>query len=82
MAMEAGAILEHRLVMARHLGRCLESWEIVHHKNHKRNDNGIENLELTSGDKHWQVTILENKIDRLKGKVRKLKQENKQLRGG
>lgn len=80
MAGADGYVGEHRLVMAQSLGRCLHSWELVHHKGVRdkgiknRSDNLIDNLQLVSDDKHKQISILEAKINRLQKENKKLKE--------
>lgn len=47
-----GYIMEHDLVMECFIGRHLKDDEIVHHKNFKRDDNRLENLELMTKFTH------------------------------
>lgn len=48
-------IFEHRHVMETYLNRKLSDWEMVHHKNHNKLDNRIENLEIVTKSEHKKL---------------------------
>ena len=46
MARKDGYVMEHRLFVARAMGRPLLRSEVVHHKDHDPTNNALHNLEL------------------------------------
>lgn len=54
-----GYVMEHVLVMEAQVGRYITREYVVHHKNHIRDDNRIENLELMTFSEHAKLHLEE-----------------------
>ena len=52
MAHKNGYVYQHRLVVSEQLGRVLEKWEQVHHKDGNKKNNDPSNLELVTDAEH------------------------------
>lgn len=68
-----GMVLVHRLVMEAHLGRWLETNEVVHHINEVKTDNRLHNLFLCSPEEHVAIHN--------RGRVNSLEKRNKIRKG-
>lgn len=67
-ATKNGYVLLHRVVMENHLGRVLNANEVVHHRDHDKKNNVLENLELLDSKEHNRIHGFEQgrKMVRLK----------------
>lgn len=87
MANHLGYVSEHRLVVAKCLGRCLQSWEEIHHKDGVKTHNVWSNLYLTTKGNHaaehnkgYQDGYRKGLVDGRLKQIQELKAENRRLR--
>jgi hypothetical protein len=59
-----GYVMKHILVVERSIGRYLTDGECVHHINHIRDDNRIENLKLMTISEHMSMHMKERYANR------------------
>ncbi len=69
-----GYVFEHRIVIAIHLGRTLESHEVVHHINGNRSDNRLINLELMENGQHVSFHQKEAPQELVQSRIRNLRE--------
>lgn len=65
-----GYVMKHILVMERQIGRYIRDDEVVHHINHIRDDNRIENLMLMGKREHMSMHMKERHEERRKRNVK------------
>jgi len=82
MADRNGWVLEHRLIVARRIGRPLVRGEVVHHINGVKPDNSDSNLQLLSErthSSHLVMTKLQQRVCLLENRLTIMEAENTRL---